>query len=82
MRCMPFFLDNEERHLTREGKVLRIRKEGTDIRLTYKSPVSQEVIKEMEELETSVQDFGTLVQIFEQLGYQIMTQTRKFRNTV
>ncbi|MEM7369271.1 MAG: CYTH domain-containing protein [Bacteroidota bacterium] len=76
---LALFLDYEDRRISKRGDVLRIRREDQEIRLTYKSHISQEGIKEMEELETSAGDAETLIRIFEQLGCGIVKQTRKFR---
>lgn len=73
------FLDQPNGEISNRGDVLRIRREGADIRLTYKSHVSKEGIKEMEELETSVSDMEIALRIFQALGYEIIKQTRKFR---
>lgn len=73
------FLDDSDKSIAKGGNVLRIRQEGSETRLTFKSHISKDGIKEMEELETSVADVDTIIQIFRQLGYSITRQTRKFR---
>ena len=76
---MAAFYDYPDNRLTNEGAVLRIRKEGPEIKLTHKAHISREGAKIMEETELSVDDFESMETILFQLGLQLVKKTRKIR---
>ena len=61
------------------GKLLRLRKEGLQNTLTFKSPLSQGKSKVMEETETEVEEFKTMRKILKNMGYDEVLSTRKIR---
>lgn len=73
------FFDDEPRSLTNQGEVLRIRKEGEEIVLAFKAPISSGEAKIMEELEITVSDLGIAREILQRLGYEVHKETRKIR---
>lgn len=73
------FWDTKDSHFREKKQALRLRKEGTEVVLTFKSPISLEAAKIMEELEVKVSDFETMCKILMALGYQNIKSTRKIR---
>ena len=57
--------DFEDRRIRKSGELLRLRKAGDKIELTYKIRDEKDTdFKVMEELETTTGDFDTMVKIF------------------
>lgn len=73
------FFDFPDGRISAAGELCRIRREGAQIRLTYKQPISKERAKIMKELELSVGDRDTMVEILSALGMKIINQTIKHR---
>ncbi|MBF0481221.1 MAG: class IV adenylate cyclase [Desulfovibrionaceae bacterium] len=80
-------LDDRERSLTREGRLLRLR---TDMKntLTFKLPprageagADATGLKVMREIETEVADLAALAEIFAALGYEPVLRYEKIRET-
>ncbi|TAE60170.1 MAG: class IV adenylate cyclase [Bacteroidetes bacterium] len=73
------FYDRPDGSLSARGDVLRLRREGDSTALVYKSPVSREGAKIMQEYETTVGSLEVVHQILEQLDIRPIKKTRKFR---
>ncbi|MFN8397965.1 MAG: class IV adenylate cyclase [Bacteroidia bacterium] len=75
------YYDDAVGRLGAAQQVLRIRKEGDDVRLTMKSPseLSQAGIRSREELELSIGDFEMMRTILGKLGYNEYLKMRKIR---
>jgi predicted adenylyl cyclase CyaB len=58
---------------------LRIRQEGGHSFITFKSPISRDQAKIMEELETDIQDIKTMKTIFEKIGLEMKGEFQKQR---
>jgi len=76
---IAWFLDTPDGSIRAKGDVLRLRKEGKDTVLTYKRHVSRGEAKIMEELETSVGDADSMLNIYRTLGYEVVKITHKHR---
>jgi len=63
------FFDKENK-LKNSGRLLRLRKEGGKIELTYKEKISKDQTKIFEETEVEVDDFEKTKKIFESLGFK------------
>jgi adenylate cyclase class 2 len=75
-------LDDEDRSLSRAGKLLRIRTAGNRSILTVKSPVESDTRhKVREEIETEVADSGASIRLFERLGFRTIWRYQKYRST-
>lgn len=83
MRLMKRALIEEECHV-KDNSFIRIRDEGDKVTLTYKrrSLVDEETtIDSTKELETTVGDFDTTVEIFAEAGWQYITLQESKRET-
>ena len=74
------FYDDPKKSISSKGEVLRIRKEGDAVYLTYKSPISLEEAKIMEELEVGISEIDPLLKIMEHLEFQVIKETYKWRD--
>jgi predicted adenylyl cyclase CyaB len=74
------FFDDEKAQIKANGEVLRLRKEGEKVVMAYKAPISKEGSKIMEEYETEVSDLQAMRSILQKLGFEAVTDTRKFRD--
>jgi adenylate cyclase class 2 len=80
-RQMEFNLryDTPDRQLSREGRVLRLRRYD-DLRMTYKGPGTRNNgVLERSEIETSLGDFDSASLILESLGYTPIFLYEKYR---
>ena len=73
------FFDDAQGSITRRGEVLRLRKEGNEVVMAFKSPLEIGAAKIMEELEITVSDLQTTRHILEKLGFTAEKETRKHR---
>lgn len=73
------FWDTKDSHFREKKQALRLRKEGNEMVLTFKSPISLEAAKIMEELEVKVSDFEVMCKMLMALGYEQVKSTRKIR---
>ncbi|UCG78783.1 MAG: class IV adenylate cyclase [Nitrospirota bacterium] len=73
------YLDYDDERLKRYGDLLRLRKEGSRVMLTFKKHVSDTPAKVREEYETPVADFGTTRDLFRRLGFIEWLVVRKRR---
>lgn len=75
------YFDDEDRRLSGKQQVLRIRKEGNDLRMTFKAPHadSQAGIRSREEMELPIGDFEMMRIILQRLGYVEYLKMRKIR---
>jgi adenylate cyclase, class 2 len=69
---MAVYYDAPDGGLRARGEVLRLRKEGEEVALTFKRrlPSEDPQVKVREELEVKVSDYATACRIVEGLGYQ------------
>jgi adenylate cyclase class 2 len=75
-------LDTDEWSLQQRGCALRLRRDGTDAYVTFKGPVIPGVMKEREEIETTVGSTDAtdvLLRIFNELGYTPRFRYQKYR---
>ena len=75
------YYDDADARLAGQQQVLRIRKEGKDLRMTFKAPHvdTQAGIRTREELEVSFDDFEMMRVILQRLGYVEYLKMRKIR---
>lgn len=75
------FFDHPGDSLLARGAVLRLRKEGDQVALTYKAkvPGSDPALKVLDEREVIVHDFEGMRSILAGMGYQETSASRKFR---
>lgn len=75
------YFDDAASTLAAKQQVLRIRKEGSNYRLTFKAPdpLTQAGIRTREELEVEIGDFELMRTILQRLGYQEYLKMRKIR---
>ncbi len=75
------YFDDATGRLGGQHQVLRIRKEGKDVRLTFKAPHAdtQSGIRSREELELPIGDFEMMRLILQRLGYVEYLKMRKIR---
>ncbi len=73
--------DVEDLKLKKEGKLLRLRKTGENIILTFKNKVEKKYseYKVREEIEIKVSDFENTIKILKGLGYKVFFRYQKFR---
>ncbi len=73
--------DMEDLKLKKEGKLLRVRKTGENVVLTFKNKVEKKSskYKVREEIEIKVSDFENTIKILEGLGYKVFFRYQKFR---
>jgi|SRR5579883_725705 len=72
-------LDTPERRLREDGTLLRLRRAGRDVILTYKGKASNGRHKSREEWEVAVADSDAMAAIAERLGFQRAFQYQKYR---
>ncbi|MPY90969.1 MAG: CYTH domain-containing protein [Luteitalea sp.] len=72
-------LDTSEHALRQGGCTLRIRLEGAEGFVTFKGPVQPATMKVREEMETSVGDGRTMLELFERLGFTPSIRYQKYR---
>jgi len=73
------FYDFKDGQIRRAGRVLRLRKEGDQAVLTFKSPVSLKEAKIMDEFESKIGNMDAMKHILSQIGLHPIKETRKFR---
>lgn len=73
------FYDFEDASIKERGSVLRLRKEGSETKLTFKSPVSRDEAKIMNEYESGVEDMEAVQKILSHLSLKKAKETRKWR---
>jgi adenylate cyclase class 2 len=71
--------DHPKNPLGKPGKLIRIRRVGSDNVLTYKGPSKSSRYKKRQELEVHVSDADMLDDIFQHLGYQPVFRYEKYR---
>jgi adenylate cyclase, class 2 len=72
-------LDTEAAQLQHRGCALRVRRDGTDAYATFKGPPLAGPMKAREEIETSVGDSETLLQLLRELGFTPRFRYQKYR---
>lgn len=73
------FYDFSDKAIKSAGNVLRLRKEGERVLLTFKEHVTQEGVKIMEEHESAVENMTEIQEILNSLGLHKTKETRKIR---
>lgn len=72
--------DSPDRILTERGSALRLRRYGDRVLLTYKGPrIPDQHFKMRDEIETVVEDFDSMQQVLEALGFLPAFRYEKFR---
>ena len=72
-------LDTAEGSLRQGGRLLRLRRAGKAVTLTFKGPQRVGKHKEREEVETGVEDFEAALRVFEGVGFRRVFRYEKFR---
>jgi adenylate cyclase, class 2 len=75
------YFDFPDNRLEKEEKILRLRKKGDRVILTYKKMINREKAKVMDEHELEVQDFELLKAIFKELSLSPVYEFKKHRTT-
>ncbi|MDP5171456.1 MAG: class IV adenylate cyclase [Bacteroidia bacterium] len=78
-RFEALFFDYTNSEIRERGEVLRLRREGEQAVLAYKTPISLDGAKVMRETETSVADFDAMKEILLAAGFIITKHTSKRR---
>lgn len=75
------YYDDPQGSLAQRQQVLRVRREGPDIRLTFKAPhpETEGGIRTREEIELPIGDFETMRTVLQRLGYEEYLKMRKVR---
>lgn len=82
VREADVYLDLADGRLAAEGRVLRLRRDGSGVILTYKGPPAAGTIySEREELEAGVADFLATLAVLGALGYTPRRSKEKIRET-
>jgi len=71
--------DNAKRSLRNAGKLIRVRRVGPHMVLTYKGPSEQSQYKKRHEIEMNLHDASCMEEIFNQIGYHPVFRYEKFR---
>lgn len=75
-----FIFDQKDQSLKKKESVLRIRKYGSKNTVTLKEKIPGESkYKERYELEMEMEDPGTLKELFQKLGFQVVYRYQKYR---
>ena len=72
-------LDNSKRSLRKSGKLVRVRRIGPHMLLTFKGPSEQSRYKKRREIEIDVPDAASVEEIFSQIGFHPVFRYEKFR---
>ncbi|MEJ2567417.1 MAG: class IV adenylate cyclase [candidate division WOR-3 bacterium] len=75
------YFDFPDKRLEKEGKILRLRKKGDKVILTYKKMINREKAKIMDEHELEVQDFELLKSILKEVSLFPIYEFKKHRTT-
>ncbi len=73
--------DYPDFRLKKGGRILRVRKKGDKVELTYKEKIHSSQFKIAEETEVITSDFATTCKIFENLGLQKVYKLEKYRES-
>lgn len=71
--------DNAKRTLRKSGKLIRVRRVGPHMLLTFKGPSEQSQYKKRHEIEFHLPDATSMEEIFNQIGYHPVFRYEKFR---
>ena len=75
-------LDFDDKRLHKKDEVIRVRKIGNKVELTFKGATKKiGSVKSREEIETHVEDFETILKIFEKLGLTPIRSYNKYRES-
>ncbi len=78
---IDLYFDFNDMRLNKNGKLIRLRKEGNRAKLTFKERVSKEKFKIMKETEIEISDFEGMRDILETLGMSVILKFEKNRIT-
>jgi len=73
------YFDFEDKRLAKEGKILRLRKKGDQVELTYKKKISKKEAKITDEYEVIVDRIDAVVEILEMVGLKEFHKSIKHR---
>ncbi len=76
------FFDYPDFRLKNSGKLLRLRTKGDHCELTFKSNVSRDKVKILDEFEVTLNDFGTAKEIFSNMGFVEVKEWKTFKHRV
>ena len=76
---IAIYFDFEGQKLTKGGKLLRLRKMGEKVELTFKQMISREKAKIMEEYEVKLTEFDVIKKILNELGLKEFRKVIKHR---
>jgi len=76
-----YFYDFDDRSITGRGNLLRLRKQGDKVALTYKSLVPSQKAKVTKEYEVTVSDLGSITHILTSLGLNVLHCMKKRRKS-
>lgn len=80
-QVLSVYFDFPDKHLEKEGKILRLRQKESKVILTYKELISREKAKIMDEYELEVDGFETMKKIFEGIALFPLYEFNKHRTT-
>lgn len=72
-------LDTDGGVLFARGCALRVRRDGSDARITFKGPIVPGPMKAREEIETTVGESATVLRLFGELGFTPRFRYQKYR---
>ena len=75
------FFDFENMELTKNNKLLRLRKLENKAKLTFKEKITEEKCKLANELELEVSDFKAMKTVLENLGLKVIWKVEKHRTS-
>ena len=78
---VAYYFDTKERNLSKEGKVLRLRKIGNKNFLTFKKKILDDEISKREEYEIEINNFDDMKDIIQNLNYKLIEIVRKHRTS-
>lgn len=75
-------LDFDDKRLHKKDEIIRVRKIGDKVELTFKGPTEKiGNVKSREEIETHVEDFDKALEIFEKIGLTPVRSYEKYRES-
>mgnify|MGYP001772829155 CR=1 FL=1 len=79
---IDLYLDFDDLRIKSSGSALRLRISGKNYFITFKGPQKEDLIKNRDEYEVKVSDYGQTLKIFESIGIKEKFRITKDRATV